>query len=100
MNTATNKTARPLTADQTERLRTILDLIRANGGSTRLDGVPTSLINRGLVIRTGRGLRGAAGCGARYTLTAAGMEIANVAEQARVERIAIRRANASSNLCL
>jgi hypothetical protein len=100
MNTATNKTDRPLTADQTERLRTILDLIRANGGSTRLDGVPTSLINRGLVIRTGRGLRGAAGCGARYTLTAAGMEIANVAEQARVERIAIRRANAGSNLCL
>jgi hypothetical protein len=89
MSTAT--AARPLTEKQTDFLRMMLDLIRANGGTTRLERSPDALIKRGLIRRTKHGIAGAAGCGARYTLTADGMAIANVAEQARIERKAAMR---------
>lgn len=92
---ATN--TRQLTANQTEYLRMVLDLIRANGGSTRLTRSPDALIRRGLIARAARGLPGAHGCGARYTLTTAGMELANMAEQARIERAAIRRSLRGDN---
>jgi hypothetical protein len=100
MNTATaniTKTARPLTSEQRSDLHLIAEMCRANGGSTRLDalrGKATAFERRGLIKRiSGGGL-------VRWSMTAAGSEIATNEEHARIARREVNRANRGSNACL
>lgn len=76
-----------LAESQREQLRTILTLCRANGGTTRLERSPNSLIRRGLVVyeRT-------AGKHLRYALTSEGRQVAEEVERAHQERKAAKRA--------
>ena len=99
MNAATKpaKTPRPLTANQLSDLHCLWELCRANGGSSRLGADPRALIRRGLVVRVKEALRGAAGQGARYSLTAVGEAVAMQVDANRAEARRVRAANRGHN---
>lgn len=70
-----------MNARTTDLFRTVVECVRANGGSSRLSREPRSLVSAGLVVKVAAGQKcGCRGGGytARYTLTEQGRVLAAI----------------------